>query len=96
MPGRAGDREDLADYLIRWAQDQGLRVLYALPTGQLACRMRQRHLGLVVDTCAGAFLFHRPLPEALALLSEYDMVVIDEALQLSAEEFGRARWPGPQ
>ena len=79
----------VADYLIRWAQDQGLHVLYALPTGQLACRMRQRHPGLAVDTCAGAFLFHRPLLEALALLSEYDMVVIDKALQLSAEEFGR-------
>ena len=76
----------VADYLIRWAQEQGLRVLYALPTGQLACRTRQRHPGLAVDTCAGAFLFHR---EAMALLSEYDMVVVDEALQLSAEEFGR-------
>lgn len=31
----------------------------------------------------------RPLTEALGLLSDYDVVVVDEALQLSAEEFGR-------
>ena len=49
----------VADYLIRWAVAKGLRVLNALPTGQLACRMRQRHPTIAVDTCAGAFLFHR-------------------------------------
>ena len=79
----------VADYLIRWAVAKGLRVLYALPTGQLACRMRQRHLTIAVDTCAGAFLFHRPVAEAIAVLMDYDVVVIDEVLQLSAEEFGR-------
>ncbi|MCR9130901.1 MAG: AAA family ATPase [Alphaproteobacteria bacterium] len=79
----------VADYLIRLARQRGLRVLYALPTGQLACRMRTRHPNIEVDTCAGAFLFHRPLPEALPLLTQYDVVVVDEVLQLSAEEFGR-------
>ena len=42
-----------------------------------------------IDTCHGAFLLYRPLSEALALLTEFDVVVIDEVLQLSAEEFGR-------
>ena len=79
----------VADYLIRLAVQRGYRVLYALPTGQLACRMRQRHPDIHVDTCAGAFLFYRPLSETIALMAEYDMVVIDEALQLSSEEFGR-------
>ena len=79
----------VADYLIRWAVAKGLRVLYALPTGQLACRMRQRHPTIEVDTCAGAFLFHRPVAEAIAVLMDYDVVVIDEVLQLSAAEFGR-------
>ena len=79
----------VADHLIRLAVERDHRVLYALPTGQLACRMRQRHPDIQVDTCAGAFLFYRPLSETIAIMTEYDMVVIDEALQLSAEEFGR-------
>ena len=79
----------VADYIIRVAVARGLRVLYALPTGQLACRMRQRHPDIEVDTCHGAFLFHRPLTEAMALLTDYDLVAVDEVLQLSAEEFYR-------
>ena len=79
----------VVDYLIQVAVGRGLRVLCALPTGQLACRMRQRHLNIHVDTCHGAFGFFRPLQETLAFMADYDMVVIDEALQLSAEEFGR-------
>ncbi|CAK9101303.1 ATP-dependent DNA helicase PIF1 [Durusdinium trenchii] len=81
----------VADYLIRLAVQRGMRVLYALPTGQLACRMRQRHPGIEVDTCHGAFAFWRPLTETIAYMADFDMVVIDEALQLSAEEFGRLR-----
>ena len=77
------------DYLIQVAVAKQLRVLYALPTGQLACRMRQRHPTIAVDTCHGAFGFFRPLQETIAFMADYDMVVIDEALQLSAEEFGR-------
>ena len=79
----------VADYLIRLASARGFQILYALPTGQLACRMRQRHPDIHVDTCAGAFLFYRPMAETAGILTEYDLVVVDEALQLSAEEFGR-------
>ena len=79
----------VADYLIRLAVHREFKVLYALPTGQLACRMRQRHPNIAIDTCHGAFLLYRPLSEAIALLTEFDVVVIDEVLQLSAEEFGR-------
>ncbi|CAE7349184.1 pif1, partial [Symbiodinium sp. CCMP2592] len=89
MGGPGTGKTFVADYLIRVAVRRGHRVLYALPTGQLACRMRQRHPDVHVDTCAGAFLFYRPESETLALMAEYDVVVIDEALQLSAEEYGR-------
>ncbi|CAE7689606.1 unnamed protein product [Symbiodinium sp. CCMP2592] len=89
MGGPGTGKTFVADYLVRVAVRRGHRVLYALPTGQLACRMRQRHPDIHVDTCAGAFLFYRPESETLALMAEYDMVVIDEALQLSAEEYGR-------
>ncbi|CAK9045171.1 ATP-dependent DNA helicase PIF1, partial [Durusdinium trenchii] len=81
----------VADYLIRLASARGFQILYALPTGQLACRMRQRHPDIHVDTCAGAFLFYRPMAETAGIMAEYDLVVVDEALQLSAEEFGRLR-----
>ncbi|CAE7520233.1 pif1, partial [Symbiodinium pilosum] len=52
-------------------------------------RRAERHPGIDVDTCHSAFLLHRPLQEALALLTVYDMVIVDEALQLSAEHFER-------
>ena len=89
MGGPGTGKSFVADYLIRLAVERGHRVLYALPTGQLACRMRQRHPDIHVDTCAGALLLYRPLSETIAILTEYDMVVIDEAWQLSAEAFGR-------
>ena len=79
----------VADYLIGLAVQKGLKVCYALPTGALACRMRQKHTDICIDTCHGAFLFFRPLSEAIALMTEYDMVVIDEIVQLAAEDFGR-------
>ena len=79
----------VADYLIGLAVRKGFKVCYALPTGALACRMRQKHTDICIDTCHGAFLFFRPLSEAIASMMEYDMVVIDEVVQLSAEHFGR-------
>ena len=77
----------VADICLRRAQKKEARILYALPTGQLAARVRQRHPGIEVDTCHSAFLLYRPLQEALALLLLYDLVIVDEALQLSAEHF---------
>ena len=79
----------VADVCLRRAERKQARILYALPTGQLAARVRQRHPGIDVDTCHSALLLHRPLQEALALLTVYDLVIVDEALQLSAEHFER-------
>ena len=79
----------VADLCIRRAVAAGARVLYALPTGQLSARMRQRHPDIEVDTCHGAFLLHRPAAESMAILSQYDLVVVDEAFQLSQGHFER-------
>ena len=62
----------------RW-KHAGARILFALPTGQLASEIRSLHPDVEVDTSHGAFLLHRPLQEAMAILTQYEMVVIDEA-----------------
>ena len=81
----------------------GARILLALPTGQLAAEMRARHPDVDIDTCHGAFLFHKDLNEALPILTQYDLVVIDELSMLSAEHMDRlgdmgvwTQLPGPQ
>ncbi|CAE7199337.1 pif1 [Symbiodinium natans] len=79
----------VAAVCLQRAERRGARILYALPTGQLAARTRQRHPDIDVDTCHSAFLLHQPLQESLALLTIYDLVIVDEALQLSAEHFER-------
>ena len=73
---------------------RGARILLALPTGQLAAEMRARHPDVDVDTCHGAFLFHKDLNEALPILTQYDLVVVDELSMLSAEHMDRldAMW----
>ena len=77
----------------RW-QARGARILFALPTGQLAAEMRRKHPNVDVDTCHGAFLFHKEISQALPLLSAYDLVVVDEVSMLTAEHFDRlfAMW----
>ena len=77
----------------RW-QARGARILFALPTGQLAAEMRRKHPDVDVDTCRGAFLFHKEISQALPLLSAYDLVVVDEVSMLTAEHFDRlvAMW----
>ena len=77
----------------RW-QARGARILFALPTGQLAAEMRRKHPDVDVDTCHGAFLFHKEISQALPLLSAYDLVVVDEVSMLTAEHFDRlfAMW----
>ena len=77
------------DRCIRRAQRLGARVLIALPTGVQRARMRARHPEADLDTCHGAFLFHRPLAEAMGVLTCYDLVVVDEAPQLFEEHFDR-------
>ena len=79
----------VADRCIEEAVAKGARVLYALPTGQLAAQMRVRHPEIQVDTCHGAFWLHRPRAEAVAALTEYDFVVVDEVFQLTCEHFDR-------
>ena len=58
-------------------------MLFALPT------VRALDPNIDVDTCHGAFLFHRPLAEAMAVLSQYDLIVIDEVSMLTREQFER-------
>lgn len=77
----------------RWRR-KGARILFALPTGQLASEVRSVHPDIDVDTCHSAFLFHRELTQALPILTQYDLVVVDELSMLSDEQFDRivAMW----
>ena len=77
------------DRCVRRAQRLGARVLLALPTGVQRARMRQRHPEADLDTCHGAFLFHKPLSEAMGVMIAYDLIVVDEAPQLFEEHFER-------
>ena len=77
------------DMCIRQAQRKGARVLLAMPTGVQRARMKQRHPQAELDTCHGAFLFHKPLVEAMGVMLCYDLIVIDEAPQLFEEHFHR-------
>ena len=64
------------------------KVLFALPTAQLASRMRERYGrrdGLTIDTCHAAFGFNENLAGYLPILAAYDLIVVDEASQLSAQ-----------
>ena len=77
------------DQCIRRAQRLGARVLLAMPTGVQRARVKQRHPDVDLDTCHGAFLFHKPLVEAMGVMLYYDLIVIDEAPQLFEEHFER-------
>jgi hypothetical protein len=92
-----GDRALLAAAASRSAEAravakvaQGATVLFALPLGLLASRMRERFQGLPhldIDTCHGAFKLDRPDARYLPLVAPYDMVVVDEISLLSQEHF---------
>ena len=77
------------DQCIKRAQRLGARILLAMPTGVQRARMKQRHPHVDLDTCHGAFLFHKPLVEAMGVMLSYDLIVIDEAPQLFEEHFER-------
>ena len=81
----------VAKRMIRYALRKGGKVLMALPTGQLASRMRQEFGDEIdIDTCHGAFLLHRPEQEALPCLQTgHVLVVVDEFPQLSKVHFER-------
>ncbi|CAK0870685.1 unnamed protein product [Prorocentrum cordatum] len=77
---------------IRRAQEQGARVLFALPTAQLSSRTKQALQGLeglTVDTCHAAFKLHDPITESLHRMTDFDLVVVDEVSLLSCESFER-------
>ena len=74
---------------IRRARGLGARILIAVPTGQMSSRMGELFPDLEVDTCHGAFLLHKPEMESLPLMSQYDLVVVDEVSQLSRAHFER-------
>ncbi|MCP4240659.1 MAG: AAA family ATPase, partial [bacterium] len=68
----------------------GGRALLACPTAQQAARMRAKLSSEVdIDTCSGAFFLYKPAQEVMAMLSQYDLVVVDEVSQLSDEDFER-------
>ena len=79
----------VADLCIRRAKIAKACICYALPTGQLAAKARGKHVNIEIDTCHGAFLLHRPLTESIALLSLYQLCVVDEIFQLTVEHFER-------
>ena len=77
-PPGTGKTHVLHEQVRRWKQE-GARILFALPTGQLSSELRAVHPDVDMDTYHGAFLLHRPLQEAMAILTQYELVVIDEA-----------------
>ena len=87
-PPGTGKTSVINDKIKAWKQ-KGARILFALPTGQLAARMRQVHPDIDVDTCHGAFLLHCDKNESLPILTQYDLVVIDEVSMLSEKSFDR-------
>ena len=77
---------------IRNACSQGGRVLFALPTAQLASRMREAFRDdpeVEVATCHAVFKLDQPLAESLPLMTLYDLVVVDEVSLLDCPQFER-------
>ena len=68
----------LHDQIRRW-QGKGARILFVLPTGQLAANMKAQHPHIDVDTYHGGLLFHRELSETLGIMTQYDLIILDEA-----------------
>ena len=77
-PPGTGKAHVIHEQIRKWKR-QGARILFALPTGQLASEVRSVHPDVDVDTSHGAFLLHKPLQEAMAILTQYELVIIDEA-----------------
>ena len=75
---------------IQRAIDRAGKVLFALPTAQLASRMRERYGSTVdVDTCHAAFMLNEELHVAMPILAAYALVVVDEVSQLQGNHFER-------
>ena len=86
-PG-TGKTASVRKLINKWKQ-KGARILFVLPTGQLASKMRAAFPDIDVDTCHGGLLLHKELSEALPLLTQYDLIIIDEISMLTAEHFDR-------
>lgn len=70
----------------------GGQVLVTIPTARQSTRMGAKlgqQEGLVVETAAAAFQFHKAEQEALYAIYGYDLVVVDEFSQLSQDNFER-------
>ena len=63
------------------------------PTGQMQSRLRaelqEEGLHVDVDTCHGAIALHKRSQDALVVVEHYDLLIVDEFPQLSAEHFDR-------
>ena len=70
--------------MIDYTLSRDGRVLMALPTAQLASRMRQRFADKIdIDTCAASFGLMEDVSAAgMPVLSIYTLIVIDEISQL--------------
>ena len=68
----------LHEQIRRW-QAKGARILFVLPTGQLAANMKAQHPDIDVDTYHGGLLFHKELSETLGIMTQYDLIMLDEA-----------------
>lgn len=64
-PPGTGKMHVVHEQIRRW-KAAGARILFALPTGQLASEIKSLHPDVDVDTSHGPFLLHRPLQEAMA------------------------------
>ena len=76
-PPGTGKTHVVHEQIRKWKR-KGARILFTLPTGQLASEVRSVHPDIDVDTSHGAFLLLRPLQEAMAILTQYELVIIDE------------------
>jgi hypothetical protein len=90
-PGSGKTRR--AKALIRYTLEKGGKVLCTYPTGEMQSRLRAelRDEGLDVDcdTCHGAFQLHKRENDAIPILEDYTLIIVDEFPQLSAVNFER-------
>ena len=91
--GKAGTgKTTVVKACIARACSHGARVLFALPTAQLASRMRQglrEFADVEIATCHAAFKLDQPVTESLPLMTLYDLVVVDEVSLLDCPQFER-------
>ena len=87
-------KSTVAFHMVEYALEQGGRVLMALPTAQLASRMRERFGNRVeIDTCAAAFGFmDEESGGGVPMLSMYALIVVDEISQLEGWQSDKILW----